>query len=158
MSYIRGIQIATALLATAASTLRVYPHQLAYFNELAGGPDNGYRHLLGTNLELGQDLLALRETIAPATHVWFNLHGLELSYRPDAQHVDVDTVRQLIPLDENTALSAELSTSATPKGVLVLGVSALMQPELDLARARILKRAERVGYTIFPFHDLVLQN
>jgi hypothetical protein len=46
-----------ALLATMTSTLLVYPHELAYFNEAAGGPAAGHRHLLHSNLDWGQDLL-----------------------------------------------------------------------------------------------------
>jgi 4-amino-4-deoxy-L-arabinose transferase-like glycosyltransferase len=42
-----------------ASALWYHPHSLAYFNEYAGGPDNGWRHLLDSNLDWGQDLLAL---------------------------------------------------------------------------------------------------
>lgn len=55
------ILISCALLATIASTLSVYPHQLAYFNEAAGGPQDRHKHLLGSNLDRGQDLLLLRE-------------------------------------------------------------------------------------------------
>ena len=55
------ILIAGSLLATVASTLSVYPHQLAYFNEAAGGPENGHKHLLHSNLDWGQDLLLIRE-------------------------------------------------------------------------------------------------
>lgn len=58
------ILIGCALLATIANTLRVYPHQLAYFNEAAGGPENGYRHLLGSNVDWGQDLYYLQEWLA----------------------------------------------------------------------------------------------
>jgi hypothetical protein len=51
-----------ALLAWyAAGTLRVHPHYLAYFNELAGGPANGYRYLVDSNLDWGQDLVGLRQ-------------------------------------------------------------------------------------------------
>ncbi len=35
-------------------TLRVAPHYLAYFNELAGGPDNGWRYLADSNTDWGQ--------------------------------------------------------------------------------------------------------
>jgi hypothetical protein len=50
-----------ALLAWyAAGTLRVHPHYLAYFNELAGGPGNGYQYLVDSNLDWGQDLIGLR--------------------------------------------------------------------------------------------------
>jgi hypothetical protein len=50
-----------AMLATVASTLSVYPHQLAYFNELAGGRLHGDEHLLGSNVDWGQDLLYVKQ-------------------------------------------------------------------------------------------------
>ena len=37
----------------------IHPDHLAYFNELVGGPKNGYRHLIDSNLDWGQDLLQL---------------------------------------------------------------------------------------------------
>ncbi len=61
--------ILVSLLATTASTLAVYPRQLAYFNELAGGPLNGPRHLLGSNVDWGQGLLAL-ETLLDVRSDW----------------------------------------------------------------------------------------
>jgi len=41
----------------ALSSLSIYPHSLGYFNEVAGGPQCGHRHLLGSNVDWGQDLL-----------------------------------------------------------------------------------------------------
>ncbi|MBN2125047.1 MAG: glycosyltransferase family 39 protein [Deltaproteobacteria bacterium] len=40
--------------------LFIHPHYLAYFNQFAGGPKNGYRHLVDSNLDWGQDLKGLR--------------------------------------------------------------------------------------------------
>ena len=40
--------------------LRFHPHYLAYFNELAGGPEAGRAHLLDSNLDWGQDLRGLK--------------------------------------------------------------------------------------------------
>jgi hypothetical protein len=37
----------------------VYPHFLAYFNELAGGPRHGYERLVDSSLDWGQDLKQL---------------------------------------------------------------------------------------------------
>jgi hypothetical protein len=48
--------VVLALMFTAVSTLRVMPHQLAYFNELVGGPEQGYRYLSDSNVDWGQDL------------------------------------------------------------------------------------------------------
>ena len=59
-----GLLVAAALLWTGLSTLSVYPHQLAYFNEAAGGPENGHQHLLGSNLDWGQNVLYLKQRIA----------------------------------------------------------------------------------------------
>ncbi|MBE9507532.1 MAG: glycosyltransferase family 39 protein, partial [Chloroflexi bacterium] len=43
-------------------TLRIYPHFLAYFNELVG-LRNGYRVLVDSNLDWGQDLPALEQYV-----------------------------------------------------------------------------------------------
>ncbi|HLC84575.1 MAG TPA: glycosyltransferase family 39 protein [Candidatus Nanoarchaeia archaeon] len=41
------------------STALVVPDQIAYFNEFAGGPENGYKYLIDSNLDWGQDLKQL---------------------------------------------------------------------------------------------------
>jgi hypothetical protein len=53
--------LVTLLLWQIAGTLRLFPHQEAFFNELAGGPAGGGRVLADSNLDWGQDLIALRE-------------------------------------------------------------------------------------------------
>jgi 4-amino-4-deoxy-L-arabinose transferase-like glycosyltransferase len=44
-----------------ATTLSVHPHYLSYFNLAAGGPANGYKILIDSNLDWGQDLLRLQK-------------------------------------------------------------------------------------------------
>lgn len=53
--------IAVVLAWHVVSSVAVWPHAIAYFNEMAGGPRNGYRYLSDSNLDWGQDLLFLRE-------------------------------------------------------------------------------------------------
>jgi 4-amino-4-deoxy-L-arabinose transferase-like glycosyltransferase len=48
-------------------TARIYPHYLAYFNELVG-PRRGYQVLVDSNLDWGQDL--------PGLHQWMEEHGI----------------------------------------------------------------------------------
>jgi hypothetical protein len=85
--------LAAVVLAAAAwygvSVARVHPHYLAYFNEAAGGPANGYRLLVDSNLDWGQDLAGLRD--------WLAAHGVaraKLSYfgtaDPEFYRVPVD--------------------------------------------------------------------
>ena len=44
------------LLALPVSVIRVYPDYLAYFNEFAGGPNNGWKFLSDSNLDWGEEL------------------------------------------------------------------------------------------------------
>lgn len=56
--------IVIALLSwTILSSLSVYPHSMSYFNELAGGPKNGHKYLLDSNIDWGQDVYGLKRWI-----------------------------------------------------------------------------------------------
>jgi hypothetical protein len=47
------------LAATGVESAMIRPDYLAYFNVFGGGPDHGYRHLVDSNLDWGQDLPGL---------------------------------------------------------------------------------------------------
>lgn len=78
------------------SSLYVYPHSLSYFNELAGGPKHGYEHLLGSNIDWGQDLKYLK---------WW------LQRRPDAKPFYLVYYGCADPSDVNINYSIPLSIS-----------------------------------------------
>lgn len=59
-----AILAGAGLLVHVASGIWIAPHALAYFSPLAGGPDRGYRHLTGSNLDWGQELLHLHRWLA----------------------------------------------------------------------------------------------
>jgi len=63
---LRAVPLVLAILLGwyAAATARIHPHYLAYFNELAGGPRNGYHWLVDSNLDWGQDLKGLAAHVA----------------------------------------------------------------------------------------------
>lgn len=67
----RSARIAAGLLALlqAAAAGGIHPYHLAYFNPLAGGPDHGWRLLVDSSLDWGQDLPALRD--------WLDQHNRE---------------------------------------------------------------------------------
>jgi hypothetical protein len=60
------------LLWQAISVVSIFPHFLAYFNELAGGPDNGYLYVVDSNLDWGQDLKRL--------NTWLDDNGVNKIY------------------------------------------------------------------------------
>ena len=45
------------------SVVSIYPHFLAYFNELAGGPNQGFVYTVDSNLDWGQDLKRLKKWV-----------------------------------------------------------------------------------------------
>jgi 4-amino-4-deoxy-L-arabinose transferase-like glycosyltransferase len=61
--------VAALLLWHAGESLAIAPHYLAYFNELVGGPSQGYRHLVDSSLDWGQDLPSLKD--------WLDREGLQ---------------------------------------------------------------------------------
>jgi len=65
---------------SAVSSLSAYPHNLSYFNELAGGPRGGHKYLSHSNTDWGQDLLLLRH--------WLDRHP---EARPMAFAVEMTT-------------------------------------------------------------------
>jgi thioredoxin-like negative regulator of GroEL len=52
--------LAGLLVYSSVRFIGVYPHLLAYFNEFAGGPDEGLAYLSDSNLDWGQDLKPLK--------------------------------------------------------------------------------------------------
>jgi Dolichyl-phosphate-mannose-protein mannosyltransferase len=50
---------AALLIWHSVESMRIRPHYLAYFNQLVGGPQNGWRHLVDSSLDWGQDLPGL---------------------------------------------------------------------------------------------------
>lgn len=55
-----------ALCWSVGGSLWVYPHSISYFNELAGGPENGHEHLIDANIDWGQDMFELKK--------WYDAH------------------------------------------------------------------------------------
>ena len=71
-----GIATVAMLAWHVAESVTIRPDYLAYFNQLAGGPSEGYKHLADSSLDWGQDLPALKQ--------WLDREGLQ---RPGAGNV-----------------------------------------------------------------------
>lgn len=58
----RSWRVAIVLCMTATlSALRFHPHQLSFFNAASGGPEQGWTHMVDSNIDWGQDLHSLRD-------------------------------------------------------------------------------------------------
>ncbi len=59
-----GIFLVSVLLGFyIISSLLVWPHHLTYFNEIAKGPKNGYKYVVDSNYDWGQDLKRLKKWV-----------------------------------------------------------------------------------------------
>jgi hypothetical protein len=58
--WVMGSIVGGCLGSTIAATASIHPHYLAYFNWASGGPDRVPARLIDSNLDWGQDLLALQ--------------------------------------------------------------------------------------------------
>jgi len=56
----RGI-VAVALSFQIGETLYYYPHYLSYFNQVVGGPSQGYRYLIDSSCDWGQEMKGLKQ-------------------------------------------------------------------------------------------------
>ena len=82
-----------------AASFVIWPHYLAYFNEAVGGPSNGHKIVVDSNIDWGQDLLGLEQ--------YLNQEGitrLRLSYfgpdRPGYLGIDVEPLPGLPPTSD----------------------------------------------------------
>jgi hypothetical protein len=70
---------AALLVWNAAESTHIRPHYLAYFNPIAGGPEDGWRHLVDSSLDWGQDLPGLaawlRREARPHEKVYVSYFG-----------------------------------------------------------------------------------
>ena len=55
------LALAACLVLMLAEMAWIWPNYLAYFNQAVGGPANGYKHLVDSSLDWGQDLPALKK-------------------------------------------------------------------------------------------------
>ncbi len=116
------------------SSLSIYPHYLAYFNEFIGGPKNGYKYLLDSNLDYGQDLNLLRK-------YWINEGRPEL----------------LIFYAGSTPLPIFKPAAGTTRELIAVSVNRLQGIfyEKDRKFFKWLKNREpirRIGHTIFVYN------
>jgi len=69
---LKRIFLALLLIWQTFSVISIYPYFLAYFNELAGGPDKAYIYTVNSNLDWGQDLRRLTK--------WVEAKGIDKIY------------------------------------------------------------------------------
>ena len=84
--------VAAMVLWLMIGSVVTFPHYLTFFNEIAGGPDNGYKILVDSNLDWGQELIGLREYMTQE-----NIPSVKLSYHGTADPAAYGVVYEPLP-------------------------------------------------------------
>ncbi|MFH1300836.1 MAG: glycosyltransferase family 39 protein [Planctomycetota bacterium] len=127
------------------SITSVQPHYLSYFNDGVGGPAAGRFYLLDSNLDWGQDLPALQESLSELPE-----HERErclLYYfgtaRPEAFSINARSLKESLPADYDQWKYLALSANH---------LQGLYTHSKDpFAAFRSIKPVKRAGYSIFVF-------
>ena len=132
-------------------TVRNHPHHLAYFNELIGGPEDGYHYLVDSNLDWGQDLKGLKTYVDE-----HNIERLKLSYFGTVDPRLYDLQYEWLPsafLPNPEAQPAHIPTT----GIIAISVTNLVGVYMDMyghgrdlfAWLKTHQPVARIGHSIF---------
>jgi hypothetical protein len=121
----------------------IAPDYLAFFNAASGGPGNGPRYLLDSNVDWGQDLKKLR--------VWLDAHGTRTAYinyfgNAEMPYYGVRAKNFPAPMDEKgwDEMDDFAIASVTPLyGVYV--------PLEQMARLRLREPIAKIGWSMYVY-------
>jgi hypothetical protein len=136
---------------SAVSSLLVFPHSLSYFNEPSGGPDQGYEHLIDSNIDWGQDLWFLKDWVDnnPDARPFFMAYYNFIDYKRIA-HIDFPLPPADPPREIKGVNAAHLQSVGPHPGYFAVDV-----PNLILGRYTYFQRftpIAKAGYSIFIYH------
>ncbi|MBU4185021.1 MAG: glycosyltransferase family 39 protein [Proteobacteria bacterium] len=128
----------------------IYPHHLAFFNELAGGPKNGYKYLVDSNLDWGQDLPGLKKYMEKNNIKKVNLSYFGLS-NPGYYDIDYNYLHShvILPIPDQAASAKSIRENR------IFAISATMLQGVYSENRnfygyfRNLTPVEKIGYSIF---------
>ncbi len=136
--------------------LLVYPHFLAFFNPIGGGPEDGWHTLVDSNIDWGQDLKGLKAWMAreEVDHVRLSWFG---SARAEAYTIDYDLLPG-VPHGFSQWEDPPFDREQPEPGVYAISVTNLVGvhfPDHDLyAWFRARHPDAKIGYSLFIYEVL----
>ena len=117
----RSALIIILLFWTVLTVIFVYPSFLAYFNETVGGPDNGYKYVVDSNLDWGQDILRLADYIENN-----NIKEIKLDYFSGAPAEYYIKTAKIVSLREMSRRDKSYNREIPQKGWLAVSATIYM--------------------------------
>jgi 4-amino-4-deoxy-L-arabinose transferase-like glycosyltransferase len=123
------------------SSFKIYPNYLTYFNEASGGPKNGHKILLDSNLDWGQDVKKLKKYIDEN-----QIPEIRLAYFGTA---DLDYYGiKFWGIPKNN----QLEIYGIPKDIIAISASVLFSSEQEFTWLLNYKPIEVIGNTIYMYN------
>ncbi len=143
----KGFVVAVLFVWAIISVVSVWPSFLAYFNGTAGGPDSGYKFVVDSNLDWGQDILRLAQFIEKN-----NIKEIKMDYFSGApveyyiKTVKIESFNREIPQKGWLAVSATILMGACKGDKVPCSYNERAYTWLDQY-----KPVAKIGYSIFVY-------
>ena len=134
---IRQTLIASLTIIPIVVAIRAWPNTIGYYNALAGGTRGGYRYLLDSNLDWGQDYWRLRNFLDQKK---FPLIQVAL--------FGSTPIPAIFPEATRPVLNDDLAKGIKPSGVLVVSANVLYENNSKLSWLLSRQPAWRIGSSI----------
>ncbi len=153
--WLRGSVAGLLVAWLVIDVLSIGPGHLAYFNQLAGDRSRDYELLVDSNLDWGQDLIALREWMQQNRVDRVNLAFFGTAH-PDAYHVSARLLASF-PLNDHSREIDGFNSYALPPGWYAISATSLQLGTLYArwqmyAPFRVRKPDARAGRSILLYH------
>lgn len=129
------------------TVLSAYPSFLAYFNEIAGGPNNGHKWVVDSNLDWGQDILRLADFVEKN-----NIKEIKMDYfsgAPAEYYIKTAKIKSFnreVPQKGWLAVSATIYSGACKGDKIPCSYDGRAYTWLDN-----IKPYAKIGYSIFVY-------
>jgi len=138
----KAVIVGTLLLYYISSPFIIYPHFLAYFNDISGGPTNGPSYLVDSNIDWGQDVKKLQKYLRKN-----NISYVCMSYfgQTKLEYYDIDF--RYLPQNPRVSVIKNLNC------VVAISVTSLYSKKGEFAWLKEFTPTDKIGYSIY-IYDL----
>ncbi|MEK7134837.1 MAG: glycosyltransferase family 39 protein [Patescibacteria group bacterium] len=143
----KGFIVAVLFIWAIVSIVSMWPSFLAYFNGIAGGPDNGYQFVVDSNLDWGQDIFRLAQFIEKN-----NIKEIKMDYFSGApaeyyiKHAEIKSFNREVPQKGWLAISATILMGACKGNQIPCSYNERAYTWLDSYQP-----VAKIGYSIFVY-------
>jgi len=134
--YVLSTITTVLLLWMVGSSMYYFPHSMSYFNELVGGPKNGPKHLLGSNVDWGQNSYFLQK--------WYNKHS-------EARPIKI-AYSSTESLDRLGIKDNQQPPREPHSGWFALGVNEIFASSKQYEYFKQFEPVDFIGYSIYIYH------